>query len=310
MMTRRMSCVKGRASPLRVMTSNFSGVITMICVSASCSLLSWTSPVNSRTVMPYSSRRFPKLSTISATSAFMGARYTILKPCRSIVPSSWRCRPISCSMVSSATLVLPAPVGAHTSMFSLPNSAVWQTLVWMRFSDSVLAKAGRAHSGSSEILVSVSSVSMLRVPGTYTSSYPLCDTRCDPSGSSHRLFAIRCPPCAKASDSRSRMARGCVLLGSTSIAVVPASWSIGSAPSLSLSPRSSLRRRFSISRLRSPSVLWEKVRASRMLWPCGVLRISAWIEFFSASSCACRSRVQKSMACLFLRRTLMNSNLS
>lgn len=28
-----------------------------------------------------------------------------------------RCRPISCSMVSMATLVLPAPVGAHTSMF-------------------------------------------------------------------------------------------------------------------------------------------------------------------------------------------------
>ena len=33
------------------------------------------------------------------------------------VPRPHLCRPISCRMVSMATLVLPAPVGAHTSMF-------------------------------------------------------------------------------------------------------------------------------------------------------------------------------------------------
>eukprot|EP00976_Prorocentrum_cordatum_P029690 604424-Prorocentrum_minimum.AAC.1 len=40
---------------------------------------------------------------------------------------TWRCRPTSCITVSMATLVLPAPVGAHTSMLSGANSAVWYT---------------------------------------------------------------------------------------------------------------------------------------------------------------------------------------
>lgn len=58
---------------------------------------------------------------------FMGATYTILKLCRLMVPSSSMWRPSSCRMVSIATLVLPAPVGAHSRMLSAPNRAVLQT---------------------------------------------------------------------------------------------------------------------------------------------------------------------------------------
>mmetsp|Transcript_67494 Transcript_67494/g.180337 ORF Transcript_67494/g.180337 Transcript_67494/m.180337 type:complete len:330 (-) Transcript_67494:959-1948(-) len=312
MMTSRTSCVKGRASPLRVITSNFSGVMTMTCVSASCCLLSCTSPVNSLTEMPKDSSRFAKLITISATSAFMGARYTILNPSRSSVPSSRRCLPISCSIASRATLVLPAPVGAHTSMLSSCMSARSHTRDCTRFSDSVPSNAGCAHDGSSLILTSFSSASAALSPGTSTSSYPLRDTRCEPTGSSHRLFAMVWPPATKESPSRSSSCRG-ASCGPESTAMgwaPPASAASDPAMPFSRSPRISLRRRFSMSRLRSPSVLWEKVRASRMLRPSAVLRISSWIAALSSSFCACPSCVQKTMAWRFLSRALMKSNLS
>mmetsp|Transcript_24203 Transcript_24203/g.60073 ORF Transcript_24203/g.60073 Transcript_24203/m.60073 type:complete len:219 (+) Transcript_24203:2978-3634(+) len=124
MMSRRTSCVYVRSPDLRVMMSHFSGVVTITCVSSICARLSDTSPVSSRTLTPKGFRRAPRLPTISATSAFMGATYTILNAAVSRRPSGRRCSPSSCRMASIATLVLPAPVGAHSSMFSGDSMAV------------------------------------------------------------------------------------------------------------------------------------------------------------------------------------------
>eukprot|EP00200_Dunaliella_tertiolecta_P000137 CAMPEP_0202363946 /NCGR_PEP_ID=MMETSP1126-20121109/15536_1 /ASSEMBLY_ACC=CAM_ASM_000457 /TAXON_ID=3047 /ORGANISM="Dunaliella tertiolecta, Strain CCMP1320" /LENGTH=81 /DNA_ID=CAMNT_0048958461 /DNA_START=121 /DNA_END=366 /DNA_ORIENTATION=+ len=65
--------------PLRVMTSHFSGVVTIICVSASSFLVSCMSPVSSRTSRPSGFSLLEKLATTSAAKAFIGATYTILK---------------------------------------------------------------------------------------------------------------------------------------------------------------------------------------------------------------------------------------
>mmetsp|Transcript_15707 Transcript_15707/g.53639 ORF Transcript_15707/g.53639 Transcript_15707/m.53639 type:complete len:336 (-) Transcript_15707:647-1654(-) len=119
MMSRRTRLATLASPPLRVMTSHFSGVVTMTCVSASSRLLSCMSPVSSRTSMPSGASLRPNAPAISAASAFMGATYTTLNSSRSTVPSACTCSPTSCSSVSIAMLVLPAPVGAHTSMFSL-----------------------------------------------------------------------------------------------------------------------------------------------------------------------------------------------
>lgn len=56
-----------------------------------------------------------------------------------------------CKIHSMATLVLPAPVGAHMSKFSLVVNAMSYTALWMRFRDFMPLKAGCAQSGSSEI---------------------------------------------------------------------------------------------------------------------------------------------------------------
>ena len=56
-MTRLMSCVYVLSPLFRVMMSHFSGVHTMTCVAAICSLFSWWSPVSSLTVTPYDDRR-------------------------------------------------------------------------------------------------------------------------------------------------------------------------------------------------------------------------------------------------------------
>ena len=135
--------MKARSPLLRVITSHFSGVVTMICVSAISALVRFWSPLSSRTRTPYASvRRCVKFATTSCTSAFMGATYTILKaerssatlspapapapalPAAAASSCSRRCRPSSCRMESTATLVLPAPVGAHSSMLSAEKSAV------------------------------------------------------------------------------------------------------------------------------------------------------------------------------------------
>lgn len=92
-----------------------------------------------------------------------------------------------------ATLVLPAPVGAHIRMFSLVKRAVSHTRLWMRLRDFIPAKAGCAHDGNPEISRSFSSAPYgfgLRA-GTCTSSYPCNEnpTRCLPSTAS--LKSIR-----------------------------------------------------------------------------------------------------------------------
>ena len=58
---------------LRVITSHFSGVVTITCVSAISCRVSCMSPVSSRTSSPSRSSRFLNFSTISCASAFMGA---------------------------------------------------------------------------------------------------------------------------------------------------------------------------------------------------------------------------------------------
>lgn len=125
MMISRTSCVYVRSPLLRVMMSHFSGVVMISCVSliyallplsaGTSSLVRFTSPDSSRTFTPYGfsfygsrprhARTRPKLSTISFTSAFMGATYTILNLSRSTLPydsptattptSSRRCSHIS-----------------------------------------------------------------------------------------------------------------------------------------------------------------------------------------------------------------------
>ena len=124
MMSRRSADATDTSPPLRVMTSHFSGVVTIICVSSSSFLLSCVSPVSSRTEMPSGARRREKAPVTSAASAFIGATYTILKSSASrargsIAPSSSTRLAISCSTVIIAMFVFPAPVGAHTSRFSL-----------------------------------------------------------------------------------------------------------------------------------------------------------------------------------------------
>ena len=108
-----------RVSPcFLVTTSHFSGVVTSIWVWLISALVSDMSPVSSRTSSPSGSRRRPNPAAISAARAFIGATYTILNWSFLITPAS-KCCLMVCVMQSIATLVLPAPVGAHTSMFSL-----------------------------------------------------------------------------------------------------------------------------------------------------------------------------------------------
>ena len=86
------------------------------------------SPVSSRTWIPSQANRLPSFSVTSAARAFIGATYTILK---SSVRTTKSVASGSSSglgemffatvfnIVSMAASVLPAPVGAQISMFSL-----------------------------------------------------------------------------------------------------------------------------------------------------------------------------------------------
>ena len=80
---------------------------------------------------------FPSPSPPPSSSSFRPPSFSFL-----------RCSPMTWSIVSIATLVFPAPVGAHISRFPDPNSAASHTRDWIRFSDFMPAKAGRAHDGS------------------------------------------------------------------------------------------------------------------------------------------------------------------
>jgi len=59
----------------------------------------------------------------------MGAINTILNLVRCIFPSSDLCIPICYKIVNKAILVLPAPVGAQTSIFSADLKAQGKHLV-------------------------------------------------------------------------------------------------------------------------------------------------------------------------------------
>jgi hypothetical protein len=76
------------------------------------------SPVNSRTAMRNGARRSENLATTSWAKAFIGAMYTAFTAPMSSISSSVICCFTCCKNASMAMLVLPAPVGAHTSMFS------------------------------------------------------------------------------------------------------------------------------------------------------------------------------------------------
>jgi hypothetical protein len=107
--------------------------------------------------MPYASvRRWVRLVTISCTRAFMGATYTILNWLPSTVPSDRTYCPRVCRMVSMAQLVFPAPVGAHSSKFSLLLSAASYTRLCTRFRVFMPLNAGWAQEGRSEIFTSFS----------------------------------------------------------------------------------------------------------------------------------------------------------
>jgi hypothetical protein len=109
--------------PLRVMTSHFSGVVTIIVVSSSSFFVSCVSPVSSLTVIPSGASLRENAFVTSAASAFIGATYTILKSSPFHSPSSSKCAPISCRTVNIAMFVFPAPVGAHTRRFSFERNA-------------------------------------------------------------------------------------------------------------------------------------------------------------------------------------------
>mmetsp|Transcript_13447 Transcript_13447/g.42956 ORF Transcript_13447/g.42956 Transcript_13447/m.42956 type:complete len:352 (-) Transcript_13447:1003-2058(-) len=306
------------SEPLRVVTSHFSGVVTMSCVCEICSFVSCWSPVSSLTVMPNGSSRFPKLSTISCTSAFIGATYTILKASRSNEPSGWRCSPISCSSVSIATLVLPAPVGAQSSMFSAEKSAQSYTRDCTRLSDDIPPKAGRAQAGMSSIRTSASpSVKGFALSaGTCTSSYPFLATRNEPGGRWHLRLAIRWPPAAKVIASRSSVFRPTrALPASGTAASMSAVRTDASASALRMRARSavSLRTRASscFVSVKISSVLSRAAaRSESTSAACGDSPNSRSSACLAASDCACASRVQTAMRQRCLSNRRMSSNLS
>ena len=191
-----------RASePFRVTTSHFSGVVTMSWVATISRFVSCMSPVYSRTWMPSGASDLENLATSSCASAFIGAMYTILSRSRLKTPFSTQV-PTCCIIASTATFVLPAPVGAHTSMFSFEWSAVPTTALCSSLSAFTPLNANLACSGSSEIATRrVSFRSSFFAGGTVTCSHPCGKVRRTvPSGSARR------PPLPTAPDRSSRMA--------------------------------------------------------------------------------------------------------
>mmetsp|Transcript_18071 Transcript_18071/g.39512 ORF Transcript_18071/g.39512 Transcript_18071/m.39512 type:complete len:341 (-) Transcript_18071:1047-2069(-) len=290
------------------MMSHFSGVVMMIWVSSIWLRLREMSPVSSRTTMSYFFSRALRLPTISATSAFIGATYTIFMLEKSNVPSAWRCSPTSCMTVSMATLVLPAPVGAHTSMLSGANIAVSYTRLWMRLSCFMPSKASRDHSGMSPICTSFSSSAkgFGLSAGTCTSSYPFFCVRYEPAGSSQRLLDMRWPPCWKARASSSRMRRPAAAAPSFALLLPPSSSMV--VPSRRC--RASSRMRRSIAFCRSRAEARVACSALRMAVVSGAPSISVSMRCTSASSWARARRVHHTILRRFLSSSLTSWNLS
>mmetsp|Transcript_30308 Transcript_30308/g.77306 ORF Transcript_30308/g.77306 Transcript_30308/m.77306 type:complete len:475 (-) Transcript_30308:735-2159(-) len=308
MMSSRTRLAYVRSPDLRVTMSHFSGVVTITCVSSISALDRLMSPVSSRTTMPYGCSRLVKLPTISATSAFMGATYTILNAPVSIDPSSRRCRPSVCMMVSMATLVLPAPVGAHTSMFSWLYSADSLTRDCTRFSSFMPANAGCAHSGSSLMATSFSPAAkgLGLSAGTCTSSYPFLLVRKEPSGRPVVLLALKWPPPLKARDSRSTTARAATVAAT---APPPCPPSPPAAPPSRRRRASSLMLRSSADCLSRADVRVAR-SASRILAASGSPAISASMRPRASSSSARDSRVHHTTLVRLRSSCLMTSNWS
>mmetsp|Transcript_14013 Transcript_14013/g.46409 ORF Transcript_14013/g.46409 Transcript_14013/m.46409 type:complete len:308 (-) Transcript_14013:250-1173(-) len=301
------SCVYVRSPDLRVMMSHFSGVVTMTWVSSICCRERDTSPVSSRTFTPNGFKRLPRLPTISATSAFMGATYTILNSFKFKLPSSRRCNPSSCRIVSIATLVFPAPVGAHRSMFSGDNMAVSYTWLCTRFRLFIPENAGCAQLGSSAIGRSFSAAENAFgfSAGMCTSSYPFFALRYDPAGSSHRLLDMKCEPCANA-----RASSSTIFLPEPA-APAPAA----SKTSAATSPRkrrASSRIFPSIALCRDRALERSPVRRSDCSTAAasGLVDICSMTTARSCSFCALASLVHQTTEALDFRSFLIRSNLS
>mmetsp|Transcript_23808 Transcript_23808/g.77830 ORF Transcript_23808/g.77830 Transcript_23808/m.77830 type:complete len:351 (-) Transcript_23808:1019-2071(-) len=305
------------SEPLRVVTSHFSGVVTMSCVACSSRFVSCMSPVYSRTDRPSGPSALPNLETSSAASAFIGATYTILTRSRCSTPLSMQ-PPTCCRIASSATFVLPAPVGAQSSMFSAEKSAQSYTRDCTRLSDDIPPKAGRAHAGMSSIRTSASpSVKGFALSaGTCTSSYPFLATRNEPGGRWHLRLAIRWPPAAKVIASRSSVFRPTrALPASGTAASMSAVRTDASASALRMRARSavSLRTRASscFVSVKISSVLSRAAaRSESTSAACGDSPNSRSSACLAASDCACASRVQTAMRQRCLSSLRMSSNLS
>eukprot|EP00834_Sanchytrium_tribonematis_P000151 NODE_3_length_80033_cov_0.932970.p68 type:complete len:121 gc:universal NODE_3_length_80033_cov_0.932970:33120-33482(+) len=105
---------------LRVITSSFSGVETNKFVFINSFLDNCISPLTSFTVMLIFLNIFLNFVVISATSAFIGATYTILRDLVRCLGVSF----IALAITSKATFVFPADVGAESNIFSFVLYAV------------------------------------------------------------------------------------------------------------------------------------------------------------------------------------------
>ena len=105
------------------------------------------SPVSSRTQKLQRGESLAESATTSCARAFIGAKHIAFTPARSRTPSR-TCVETSWSSVSIATLVLPAPVGAHIKRFSDVWNADSNTTDWSRLSLVMCGgNAARAHEG-------------------------------------------------------------------------------------------------------------------------------------------------------------------
>mmetsp|Transcript_9362 Transcript_9362/g.29850 ORF Transcript_9362/g.29850 Transcript_9362/m.29850 type:complete len:215 (+) Transcript_9362:887-1531(+) len=127
--------------------------------------------------------------------------------------SSPACRATTSSTDSRATYVLPAPVGAHTSVFFCVPNTVGKTADWTRFSVRVDAgKQRRAHSGSVETSTSSPGAGGSSRSGgsTTTFSNPSPNVRSDPGSVAAPRYSLSWP---------SRRSAVCAMTGSALLPV-------------------------------------------------------------------------------------------